>query len=290
MSLKYLEPTTITEAISLLSEYGAKAKALAGGTDLVVQMRQKLVKPQYVVSLGHIPDLDYIKYDPANGLRIGALATTRAVEKSAELQQRYPILCQAAHQASSVAVRNMATIGGNICNASPAADMVPALIALSAKVKIVGPAGEKLIALEDFFTGPGKTILQVGELLTEIQIPKLAPHTGGSYKKHGIRGAADVAIIGAAAAVTLSPNGICKDARVVLASAAPTAIRAKKAETACKGKAIEDNIIEGAAQIAAEEAHCISDVRSSAEYRTEMVKVFTRQALKEAAQLAKASG
>lgn len=281
MRFDYLEATTIEEAISLLSKYDGQARTIAGGTDLLVQIRNKAIKPEYVIDIGGIPGLDYIKYDDKQGLSISTLTTIRTLEKSAELQKRYPVIPQAAGQLGSMAIRNMATIGGNICNASPSAETAPALIGLEARAKIVGPDGERIVPLEDFFTGPGQTVLKTGELLVEIQVPPPSPGTKSAYLKHSIRGSIDLAIVGVAAILTMDGE-LCREAKIVLGAVAPTPIRAKKAEAVLKGKKIDDALIEQATQGASIDCCPISDVRASAEYRTEMVKVFTRRAIKEA--------
>ncbi len=280
MRFNYLEPATIEEAVSLLSKYDGKAKAMAGGTDLLVQIRSKAIKPEYVVDIGCIPGLDYINYDEKQGLRIGALTTIRAIEKSAKLRQIYPAISQAAGLLGSVAIRNVATIGGNLCNAAPSADTAPALIGLSAKATIVGPGGERVVPLEDFFTGPGGTVFKTGELLVEIQVPVPPPDTKGVYLKHS-RTAVDLAVVGVAVIMVLEPGGVCKDIKIVLGAVAPTPLRAKKAEGVLRGGKIESALIEEAAQVAAGEAQPISDVRASAEYRREIVKVLTRRAIKQ---------
>lgn len=288
MRFEYLEPTTVEEAVSLLAKYNGKAKVMAGGTDLVVQMRRKLLRPKYIISLGLIPDLDYIHYDKKEGVRIGALTTIRAIETSPILKQEYPVISQSAGQLASMAVRNRATIAGNLCNASPSADMAPALIGLSASAKIVGPVGTKTVLLEDLFTGPGITVLKTGDVLTEIGVPTPLPHMGCTYLKHGLRGSMDLAIVGVAAVITLQrPGDICQDSKVVLGAVAPTPMRARGTEDLIRGKTINDDLISKASQLAAEEARPISDVRSSAEYRRDMVTVFTEKALREAVQSAK---
>ncbi len=280
---EYLQPTTVEEAVSLLSRYDGKAKVVAGGTDLVVQMKTKAIRPKYVIDITGIPELEYIKYDDQHGLRIGALTTIRALETASELHQRYPIISQAASQLGSVAIRNVGTIGGNLCKASPAAETVPTLIALSARAKIFGLDGERVVPVEDFATGPGSTILKPGELLTEIQVPVLPPNTKCIYLKHAIRGTIDLAIVGVAVVVNLEPEGeVCQDIKIVLGAVAPTPIRAWKAEEILKGKKISNDLIGKSAQMASDESRPISDVRASAEYRKEMVKVFTRQALRQA--------
>jgi len=288
MRFEYLEPTTMEEAVSLLTKYDGKAKVIAGGTDLIVQMRKRQIRPQYMINLGFITDLDYINYSEKEGLKIGALTTIRALEKSTELKQQYPVISQAAGQLASVAIRNVATVGGNLCNAAPSADMAPALIGLSATVEIVGPAGERVVLLEDFFTGPGNTVLKTGELLKEIQVPVLSPRTGATYLKHGIRGSIDLAIVGVAAVIRLEPRGeACQDIKVVLGAVAPTPMRARNAEEFLKGKVITQAEIDGAGRLASEECRPIPDVRASAEYRRQMVNVFTKRAISEAVAAAK---
>lgn len=281
MRFQYLEPTSIEEAISILSEYDGKAKIIAGGTDLLVQIRNKTIRPEYLVDISRIPKLDYKEEN--GGLRIGALTTIRALEKSAELHQRYPVISQAAGQLGSVAIRNMGTLGGNLCNAAPSAETAPALIGLSARAKIVSPDGERVVPLENFFVGPGETVLKKGELLVEIQVPPMLPDTKAVYLKHAIRGTIDLAIVGVAAIVTLEPgSNICKDVKLVLGAVAPTPMRARQAEEIIRGKKIDDALIDKCAQVASDESRPITDVRASQWYRKEMVKVLTRRAIKEA--------
>ncbi len=288
MRFGYLEPSTIDEATSLLIKYEGKAKIIAGGTDLIIKMRRKAIRPQDIINLGFIPGLDYIDYNEKKGLKIGALTTIRDIEKSPILKQKYSVISQAASQLASTAIRNMATIGGNLCNASPSADMIPALIGLSASVKIIGPNGVRLVLLDDFFTGPGTTVLEAGDILTEIQVPIPVPCTEGIYLKHGIRGSVDLAIVGVAAVITLHPRrDICQDIRVVLGAVAPTPMRARQAEDMIRGKIINEELINDATHLAVSEARPISDVRASLEYRREMLKVFTRNAITQALQLFK---
>ncbi len=283
MRFEYIKAKTVKQAISLLSKYDGKAKLIAGGTDLVTQMRQKEIRPQYVIDISGIPGLNNIDYDNKHGLTIGALTTIRALEMSAELQRRYPIISQAASQMGSIAIRNMGTIGGNLCNAAPSAETAPSLIGLQAKVKIAGPNGERMVPLEDFFTGPGSTVLETGELMVELQVPKTLPRTRGIYLKHSIRGTVDLAIVGVAVIVTMdTASDICRDASIVLGAVAPTPMRARNAEAIIIGKKINDALINKSAQAASDEACPISDVRASAQYRKDMVKVFTRRALQEA--------
>ena len=277
----YLEAKTLEEACSLLSQYKDEAKLIAGGTDLLVSARRGKITPLYIINIKTIPSLDYISYD-GDGLRIGALTTLSEIESSSLIGNRFPIIADSAHQVGTPQVRNVGTIGGNLCNAAPSADMAPSLIGLEAKAKLKGHKGERTVALEEFFTGPGETVLQAGEMLIEIQVPNPPPYTRGIYLKLPARTAIDLAVVGVAAVVTLDSKGAnIVDAKIVLCAVAPTPIRAGKAEYIIKGKAIRDELTEKAAQIAAEEAKPISDVRGSASYRKEMVRVLTNRAIRQ---------
>lgn len=283
---EYLDPKTIEEACSLLSQHGDKARLIAGGTDLLIIMKHKEVTPEYLVGLKGIPNLDSIDAD-AEGVRIGALATLRSIGDSAVVRERFPFLADIAGKMATHQIRNMGTIGGNICNAAPSADTAPSLICLGAKAKLVGPKKERIVAVEEFFTGPGETVLKAGEILTEIQVPNQPAHTGGAYLRL-TRLSVDLAVVGVAALVTLEgKGGLCKEARIALGAVAPTPIRAKKAEGVITGKKIEDGLIEEAAQIASEEARPITDVRGSAPYRTDIVRVLTKRAIGQALEQAK---
>ncbi len=281
MRFKYLEPQTIDEAVSLLFTYQDRAKVIAGGTDLLNQIRLKRTKPEYVVDICYLPDLEYIKYDAAGQLSIGALTTIRSLELSKELKGRHPVPAQAASLLGSMAIRNVGTLGGNLCHASPSAETAPALIALGAGVKVVGPAGERTVELEKFFTGPGQTALQRGELLLEIQVPPLPPGTKGVYLKHSSRGTVNPALVGVAAIVAMDGKR-CREIKLALGAVASTPMRAKKAEEILRGEEIDDALVEKAAQAASDESRPITDVRASADYRKEMVKVFTRYAFRNA--------
>jgi CO/xanthine dehydrogenase FAD-binding subunit len=286
---EYFEPTSVEEAVLLLDKHGKNAKIIAGGTDLIPQMQERKIRPEYVINIGSITSLSYIKND-AGTAKIGTLTTLRDIEKSAELASTHPILPKVASLMASAPVRNTATIGGNLCNASPAADMAPPLIGLSASARVAGPSGERTIQLNYLFTGPGTTIINPNELLIEIQVPPVAPRTGVIYLRQGRRGASEVAIVGVAAVITLeASDGICKDAKIVLGSVAPTPISAIDAETILKGHKIDDQAIEKAARSAAAASSPISDIYAPAEYRKEMVVTFTSKALKAALELAKRS-
>ncbi len=280
---EYLAPESIAEACSLLSQYKDKAKVIAGGTDLLVNMNNRELTPQYLIGLKNIPDLDRVEYDPAQGLRIGALASHQAVAGSPVIRDKFNLLADAAGKVGTPQIRNLGTIGGNLCNAAPSADTASPLLVLGASVKLVSVRGERTIPLTQFFTGALETCLEPDELLTEIQVPKPAPHTRGVYIKHCARGSeVDITTLGVSVLVTMAEDNTFADARIALATAAPTPMRAERAETVLIGKTIEDSVIEQAAQTASEEARPRTSMRSTAEYRREMVKVLTRRAIKQA--------
>jgi carbon-monoxide dehydrogenase medium subunit len=278
MRFDYLEPQTFEEAVSLLGKHNGKAKVIAGGTDLINQIRLRTTRPEYVIDIGFIPDLDYTSYDKDGRLAIGAMTTIRTLETSSDIQKNHPVISQAAGELGSMAIRNVGTIGGNLSNAAPSAETAPALIGLGASVKIFGPDGEREVFLDDFFIGPGKTILRRGEIMREIRVPPMAVDARGVYLKHSIKGTADLAVIGVAAIGKMDSNQL-GDIRIVLGAVAPTPIRAMKAEEILKGKYVDGQLIEKAARTAAEESSPITDVRATADYRKEMIAVFTRYAL-----------
>ncbi len=283
MRFEYLEPETIEETLALLDRYQGKSKIIAGGTDLMLQMRNKAVKPEYVVDITRIPGLDHIAVDGPQGLRLGALTTIRALETSAEIRRKYPVLSQAASQLGSVAIRNVATVGGNLCNALPSAETSQALLALSARLRIAGRETGRTVPLEDFFTGVGKTVLQPDEILVEILVPECPPHTSGVYIKHSPRGPIDLAIVNITVLITMDPEKkICKDAKIVLGAVSPIPLRARKAEDVLKGKRIDRALMDRAAQVASDESHPRrGSIRGSFEYKKEMVRVLTRRAIGE---------
>ncbi len=284
---EYLEAGTVKEAVSLLDRYGGEARAIAGGTDLVVQMRYRDLAPKYLVNLKTISGLDYIT-EEADGLRLGALATIRSIETSPLIKERYGILAQAAHLLGSVQVRNLATIGGNLCHAAPSAETAAPLLALGAKAKIAGTGGERVIPLEDFFNCPGETCLKTGEILVELRIPSPPARSAGVYLKHSIRKAMDIAFVGTGVVVALGDGeGTCRDIRIALGAVAPTPMRAVKAEALLRGKKLEEGLLREAGEIASQECSPISDIRCSAEHRREIVKVFVRRAAQQAAELAR---
>ena len=279
-SFEYIAPSSLDEAIRFLNEHRGAAKILAGGTDLTVRMKERIVTPEYVVDLKRIPGLKGISSAETDGLRIGALTAMPDVAYAEEVGRRFPMLAEGAGSIGSVQVRNRATIGGNLCNAAPCADTAPPLLCLGAAAKIAGPEGERTVPFDEFFVGPGETVLSEAEILTEIQIPSPLPRAGGAYTRHTTRRAMDIAVVGVGAAVTLgAEDGVCEDVRIVLGSAAPVPLRARNAEASLQGKVLTDELVREAGEIAAEEARPIDDVRGSAWFRKEIVKVLVRRML-----------
>jgi len=280
---EFLSPKTLEEATVLMNQYGKNVNVIAGGTDLVPLMKKGELKPKYVLSLSHIEALREIQFVKKAGLKLGAMCTIAEIEKSQVIRERYPILAQAASVLGSREVRNRGTVGGNLCNAAPSAEMAPSLLVLGARATIASSKGERVVPLEDFFVGPGKTALGIDEILARLEIPVIRPGSAGEYIKLGIKKTMDIALVGVAAMLSLaSTDGICTEARLALGAVAPTPIRARKAEKTLIGKKIDERIMELAAETASEEASPIADIRASEAYRRAMVRVLTRRAMKHA--------
>lgn len=278
---EYFAPTTLAETAALLEQFNGQANILAGGTDLLVEIKENIRRPAGIINIKKISGLSGLSYNDAAGLTIGALTTVRQVEISPLVQRHYPGLAQAARELGSIQVRNRATVAGNICRASPSADTPPPLIAADACVTIFTPAGELSVPLAQFFIGPGQTMLAPNEILLAITAPPLPPHTGHVYLKHGRRRAMELATVGVAVRLTLEGD-ICRAVRIVLGAVAPTPIHAEEAEALLTGISLDDDRIEQAARAAMAAARPISDVRASADYRREMVGVLTRRAIRQA--------
>jgi CO/xanthine dehydrogenase FAD-binding subunit len=285
---EYLAPRTLDEACSLLAMHPGEAFPLAGGTDLLVKMKQRRIIPRYIVNLKTISGMDYITYDENDGFRIGALATIQSLKNSTTIKRHCRILAQAAGVESSVQIRNVATLGGNIANASPSADAPLALIALGASLVLVQPGRQRKVFIEDFFVEPGKTVLQPGEIIREIHVPPLSPRTGGAYLKHAVR-RTDIAIVSIAVVLRLVDH-LCHGIKIGLGSVAPTAFRARKAEGLLSGQKITEKLGDAAAQAAVDESHPINDIRGYAEYRAKTVLAITKHAIMQALQDARLGG
>jgi carbon-monoxide dehydrogenase medium subunit len=274
LRFEYLKPTSIDEAISLHQSHGEEAKYIAGGTDVMIKIKERKISPRYLISLRHLQGLDHIVYE--NGeLRIGATVTHRMLERSPVIRKEFPILTDAVENIGSVQIRNVATIGGNIVNAVPSADGAIPLITLGAVVRLRGPKGERLMALEDLFTGPGQTLLEPGEIVLEFVVPQFPRRSGGAYWKHTRRAAMELPILGVAVLLTLADDmKTCTQARIGLGVLAPTPMRAKRAEAILAGRRIDDRNLKKAGQVAAEECKARDSVRGDAWYRRAMVEVL----------------
>jgi carbon-monoxide dehydrogenase medium subunit len=275
----YIRPSNMNDAIATLRE-NDNPYLLAGGTDLLIGMKTNTVRPKCIIDLKSIPDIDAIEYD--SGFKIGALTTVRDIEVSPLIQQKIPALSVAAGTLGSIQIRNRATIGGNLCHGSPAADMAAILLAMNCEVNIAAVNGERTIALDRFFTGPNSTVLGKDEVLSEIIIPKEIEQFKGVYLKHGPRKAMDIGIVNIAVLLDADANsGLCNRIMIALGAVAPTPIRAKKAEELLNGKTLKPELIQKAAEMASTEAKPITDFRASADYRKDLVKSLVAEGIRQ---------
>jgi len=300
---EYHKPQTVKEAIDLM-EGLENAKYIAGGTDVMVLIRQKKLAPACLISLRNIGDLNYMETE--GGLRIGSAVTHNSIAKNEFIQRRYSALTDATKKVGSLQIRNVATMGGNICNAAPSADTACPLLVLDASVVIAGKAGEREMSLDDFFLGPNKIALEKGEIVKGFVMPAFGENTGSAYFKHTRRQAMDLPMLGVAARVTIDIGGseigckdafctidsisnilkrledeklVCEDVRIAMGVVAPRPIRARKAEEALKGKVISEKLFEEIGEIAASESQPRDSIRGEAWYRRDMVKVLTKRAI-----------
>jgi carbon-monoxide dehydrogenase medium subunit len=287
-NFEYLAPQTLREALRLLAEKGDQARVLAGGTDLIVQMRNRRRQPERVVDVKNIPDLNQITYTARKGLHIGAAVPCQQIYRHAEVIARYPGLVDAAAIIGGIQIQGRASLGGNLCNASPSGDSIPALIAYGAVAEIAGPEGKRELAVEDFCTAPGRNALRPGELLVALRLPTPDKNTGAHYLRFIPRNEMDIAVVGAGARVELAKRGKeFKSARIALAAVAPTPLFARQASELLAGKPVSDETIAEAAEAAKGIAKPITDMRGTAEFRTHLVGVLTRRALQGAVKRAR---
>jgi len=287
---EYVAAHSIEEAANMAAEMGSKCLVMAGGTDVIPLLKDRVATPEFILDLKTIPGLDRLDFVPGEGLKIGALTKLRAIETSDIVKKEMPAVADAAHYVASTQIRCKGTMAGNICNASPSADTPPILIAMNAVVKTARKNGTgRTIPIGEFFKGVKKTNLDAeeGELLTEIDIPELQSGEGSAYYKHAVRKAMDLAIIGVASWVKMDGRKIA-DCRIAVGGAAITPVRAKSAEAMLIGQEFSDELLEKAAEATANDIKPISDVRASAEYRTDMVRVFTKRSFKQAIETIKA--
>jgi len=280
----YLAPTSLREAVEILQEY-PETLPLAGGTDLLVQIRERHRSVSAVMSLRRVREVhEYVN----NGLlAIGSAVTVGQIASDPWVQKNFTALAAGAGLIGSVQIQNMATVGGNLCNASPSADTAPPLLALDAQLLIVGMQGERTLPLSAFFIGPGKTALQPGELLKAILLPHPKTYSGSFYYRHTPRARMDIAVVGSAAMLTLDEEGKIAAARIALGAVAPTPIRAFEAETYLIGETPSEKLFAQAASAAMVAAVPIDDLRASADYRRHLVNIFTQKALRQALMRAK---
>jgi len=266
----YIRPVNMDNAVEALKK-NDDAYLLAGGTDLLIGMKNNTVQPKCLIDLKSIPDIDSIEYQ--NGFKLGPLTTIRDIEVSRLIRKKIPALSQAAGTLGSIQIRNRATIGGNLCHASPAADMATILLAMDCQVKIASYKSEKTIGLDQFYTGPNRTVIGRGEMLSEIIIPKDMERFKGVYLKYGPRKAMDIGIVNIALLLDADyERGLCNQIMIALGAVAPTPIRAKGAEALLNGNRLKAGSIGKVAQAAADEARPISDFRASAGYRRDLVR------------------
>jgi 4-hydroxybenzoyl-CoA reductase subunit beta len=318
----YLRPQTIEDLLSLIDEHKSEVTLLAGGTELLVRMRQRLCAPQYVVSLNGVASLDYVKYDENTGLTIGPLTTIYSLVNSSPIRERYTVLSQAAREVSAIPLHYTSTVGGNLCidtrcifynqssdwsKARPPCfkrggdichavkgsnhchsvyqgDLAPALIALAAKVKISQKNGEKIIPLNEFFTNSGENpnVLQPNEVITEIQLPPPTPNSTGSYQKLRVRQAIDFPLAAVAVVLDMDKDGVCRKAEFVLGAVSAAPVEVTAINKILNGRKIDNNLIDQAAEEAVKAAHPVDNLSIDAGYRRKMVRVLTKRAIEKA--------
>lgn len=278
MFAEYLQPTTVQEAITLLRQHGQESKLIAGGTDLMVEFKGQSEGPTCLIDITTIPDLDYVK-ENEKGLTVGALTPIRTLEQSSLLQQKYPLIADAAAKLGCMAVRNVATLGGNICNGAPSADLALPLLLLDASVQITGPDTERSLPIKEFWTGPGRTALKPDEIVTGFAVPK-SEQNMGCFLKHTRRRALDIAMVSIGALLVLEPGtSIIKKVRLALGAVAPTPVRAESVEATIEGQKLDAEL---ATKVSTETVKIIqpraNSYRVSAEHRRQLVAALTKRA------------
>lgn len=283
MRFELLQPGSLAQALEMKKDYREGAKILAGGTDLLVLLKDGKLRAQAVMSLGRLSELNFIRSEGERGVAIGALVSHSDVAASRIIQQRCPDLAEACAQVGAAQIQNLGTLGGNLCNASPAADAAPPLLLMDALLTLASARGERRVAIHDFFLGPRRTVLEPDEILKEIFVPQPVGRRGATYLKLGRRKAMEIAIVGVGVAIHLNGSDrIVSECRIAMSSVAPTPLRARRGEAIFTNQEIRDELIEEAAEVAAEEASPISDVRATRGYRLDMIRVLCRRAAREA--------
>jgi CO/xanthine dehydrogenase FAD-binding subunit len=298
--ITYEVPTTVAQAVTMLKRHGEKGRPLVGGTDLLIQLRAGVPaghseefrtaalarRPEFIVDLKHIKELRQIKFDAKKGVRLGAAVSCIEVHESEVMRKHYPGLTEAAHLIGSLQIQNRASVGGNLCNGSPAADSTPALIALGAKARIADGKNTREVPVEEFILSPGRTVLKPGEIVVELLIPAPKPHSSDSYLRFIPRNEMDIAVVGVGTSITLDGD-VVKAARIALGAVGPTPIFAKAAGESLIGKTLDEAAIEAAAKLASDAATPIDDMRGTAEFRKHVTGVLTRRTILIAAERAR---
>lgn len=276
----HLRPADLREASAMLLELPGESRVLAGGTDMLVRMKLRRQVPRYLINLKRIAGLDGLRDEPGGGLTIGPLTTLEALKSSVAVRKNYPVLHDAVSRMGTLAIRNCGTVGGNLCNASPAAETVPALLLLGATLDLVSRDTQRSVPLEDFLDGPGRTLLARGELLAAIHVPEPEHGSFGAYEKHSLR-RMDLAVVGAAALIAMD-GPICRWAKLVLSAVGPTALRAHRAEALLTGQKMSEAGIQSAARAAAGEIRPQADLHGTVEQKREMAAALTTRVLQRA--------
>lgn len=283
---KYLEPSTLKEACALLSKHADDAKILAGGQSIILLLRQGLIAPDYLISIKNLHELEYIRNDDGT-IRIGTLTTHSAIKKSSLIKEKFPVLIEAEQRLAHTQIRNWGTVGGNLCHADPATDLAPPLIGMGAKLKAASIRGEREIALSDFFVDMFTTALKPDEILSEVEIPLLPPHTGCAYRKETVI-AGDYPLASVAAIITMdSKHELIKAARIVLGGLGATPIKAEEAAKILIGKKANNKLIEEAGAMASRQVNPVGDISGSAEYKQKLAGLLTTEMVKLAIERAK---
>lgn len=277
----YLKPGSVKEALAMLAEHADECKVICGGQSLLIVMRQGLVAVDYLIDLKGLDELNYIKYDDKDGLKLGATTTHRIIEKSKVIKKNYPVLTAMEEKLASIQVRNWGTIGGNLAHADAAGDPAPVLISLGASVKLGSKKGDRVMSLEDFYTDLFETAMEHDEIVLEVQVPPTPPKSGSAYQKFNLL-SSDQGVVAVAATVTSDKSGVCTDAKIVLGNAGVTPIRAKSGEKILIGKKLTDKLMAEAGEAAAGDADPVSDIHASADFRRHLIKVLTKRMVKQA--------
>jgi aerobic carbon-monoxide dehydrogenase medium subunit len=276
----YLEPKSVEETSMLMGQHIGEAKILAGGTDLLIAMRYQKISPKYLIDIKGISELRCIQYSEDEGMRFGSLSTICDIGDSRIVKVMFPDLKQSALSIATPQIRNRGTVGGNLCNASPAADLAPSLIALESEVTLSKAGKGRVLKLEDFFVGPGQTVIEQDEVLSEIRVPVPSRNSRGCFLKLGRTRMGDLSTVSVAVRITFGANSKCECVRIVLGAVAPTPLRSTSAEDFLIEKIIDDQVSEKAGRWAMEDCKPITDVRASRDYRREMVRVLVSRAIR----------